>query len=69
MVMIVTMEEIRKKISLMISFIDMQVTLEGNVEILFEFDDFEEVIQIAKSLATSDFQEEPSIIITVTIIF
>ena len=28
----------------------MQVTIEGNVEILFEIDDFEEVIQLAKRL-------------------
>ena len=33
------------------NFIDMQVTMEGNVEILFEFEDFEHVIQLAKRLS------------------
>ena len=51
------------------SFIDMQVTVEGNVEILFEIDDFEEVIQLAKRLAIIGFWVEPYIITTVPIIF
>lgn len=55
MVMIVTMEEIDDENDFGESFINMQVTLEGNVEILFEIDDFEFVIQLAKRLAAIGF--------------
>ncbi|WP_071395618.1 genetic competence negative regulator [Bacillus tuaregi] len=54
MVMIVTVEEQEEDV-FGDSFIDMQVTLEGNVEILFEIDDFEHVIQLAKRLAAIGF--------------
>ena len=54
MVMIVTMEEQEDDL-FNDSFIDMQVTLEGNVEILFEIEDFEEVIQLVKQLAVIGF--------------
>ncbi len=54
MVMIVTMEEQEDDI-FNDQIIDMQVTLEGNMEILFEFDDFEDVIGMAKSLAAIGF--------------
>lgn len=49
MVLIVTMDEQEDVFGE--SFIDMQVTLEGNTEILFEFQNFEHVIQLAKRLA------------------
>src|SRR3954452_1561455 len=54
MVMIVTMEEQEEDL-FNDSFIDMQVTLEGNVEILFEIEDFEEVIELSKRLAAIGF--------------
>lgn len=57
MVMIVTMEEKEDEDDYEYdeNFIDMQVTLEGKVEILFEINDFEYVIQLAKRLATIGF--------------
>lgn len=55
MVMIVTMKDDQEEDIFNDSFIDMQVTVEGNVEILFEIDDFEEVIQLAKRLAIIGF--------------
>lgn len=54
MVLIVTMDEQEEDI-FDDDFIDMQVTLEGNVEILFVMDDFEHVIQLAKRLAAIGF--------------
>lgn len=54
MVMIVTVEEQEEEV-FGESFIDMQVTMEGNVEILFEIEDFEHVIQLAKRLAAIGF--------------
>lgn len=54
MVMILTMDEEQDEI-FADGFIDMQVTLEGNTEILFEFDDFEDVISLAKRLAIIGF--------------
>lgn len=54
MVMIVTVEEQEEDV-FGDSFIDMQVTMEGNVEILFEIEDFEHVIQLAKRLAIIGF--------------
>jgi adapter protein MecA 1/2 len=54
MVMILTMDEQQDEI-FADGFIDMQVTLEGNTEILFEFDDFEDVISLAKRLAIIGF--------------
>jgi adapter protein MecA 1/2 len=56
MVMIVTMEEQEEEEDIFgDSFIDMQVTMEGNVEILFEICDFEYVIQLAKRLSIIGF--------------
>ncbi|MCQ6273851.1 genetic competence negative regulator [Bacillus sp. V3B] len=58
MVMIVTMEEQEQEQEQDVfgdSFIDMQVTMEGNVEILFEILDFEHVIQLAKRLSIIGF--------------
>ena len=54
MVMIVTMDEQEEEI-FDDNFIDMQVTMEGNVEILFEFEEFEHVIQLAKQLSIIGF--------------
>ncbi|HVH95412.1 MAG TPA: genetic competence negative regulator [Bacillus sp. (in: firmicutes)] len=54
MVMIVTMDEQEEEI-FDDNFIDMQVTMEGNVEILFEFEEFEHVIQLAKRLSFIGF--------------
>ncbi|WP_338470120.1 genetic competence negative regulator [Niallia sp. XMNu-256] len=54
MVMIVTVEESEEDI-FNDQFIDMQVTLEGNVEILFEIADFEDVIGLAKRLGATGF--------------
>jgi adapter protein MecA 1/2 len=54
MVMIVTVQEQEEEV-FNDSFIDMQVTLEGNVEILFEIQDFEDVIQLANRLAIIGF--------------
>ncbi|PWW30386.1 adapter protein MecA 1/2 [Cytobacillus oceanisediminis] len=50
MVMIVTMEEQRDDELLEDGFIEMQVTVDGSEDILFEFQDFEDVIQMAKRL-------------------
>ena len=55
MVMIVTMKDDQEEDIFDDSFIDMQVTVEGNVEILFEIDDFEDVIQLAKRLSIIGF--------------
>ena len=55
MVMIVTMDEREEEEIFDDSFIDMQVTMEGNVEILFEFEEFEHVIRLAKQLACIGF--------------
>lgn len=56
MVMIVTMEEQEQEEDIFgDNFIDMQVTMEGNVEILFEISDFEHVIQLAKRLSIIGF--------------
>ena len=54
MVMIVTMEE-QEEDTFNDHFIDMSITIEGNVEILFEIEDFEEVIQLSKRLAAIGF--------------
>nr|WP_295972369.1 genetic competence negative regulator [uncultured Bacillus sp.] len=54
MVMILTMGEQQEDI-FGDGFIDMQVTLEGNTEILFEFVDFEDVVHLAKRLAIIGF--------------
>jgi adapter protein MecA 1/2 len=55
MVMIVTMEEDQEEDIFNDSFIDMQVTLEGNVEMIFEINDFEDVIGLSQSLAAIGF--------------
>ena len=55
MVMIVTMDELEEEEVFDDSFIDMQVTMEGNVEILFEFEEFEHVIRLAKQLSCIGF--------------
>ena len=55
MVMIVTMDEREEEEIFDDSFIDMQVTMEGNVEILFEFEEFEYVIRLAKQLSCIGF--------------
>ncbi|AGK54731.1 MAG: adaptor protein [Bacillus sp. (in: firmicutes)] len=53
MVMIVTMEELdEEEESLNDVFIEMQVTVEGSEEILFEFSSIEEVIQLSKRFAS-----------------
>ncbi|WP_428908960.1 genetic competence negative regulator [Niallia sp. Krafla_26] len=54
MVMIVTMEEQEDDL-FNDQFIDMSITVEGNVEILFEIEDFEDVIQLSKRLASIGF--------------
>lgn len=54
MVLILTMGEQQDELFIN-GFIDMQVTLEGNIEILFEFDDFEQIIRLAKRLAVIGF--------------
>jgi adapter protein MecA 1/2 len=54
MVMIVTMQE-QEDETFDDGFIDMQVMLDGNVEILFEYSDFEDVIQLSKRLASIGF--------------
>ncbi|MBS4191062.1 genetic competence negative regulator [Bacillus sp. FJAT-49705] len=50
MIMIVTMEEQGDEELLQDGFIEMQVIMGGEEEILFEFLDFEDVIQLAKRL-------------------
>jgi adapter protein MecA 1/2 len=53
MVMILTMEESdQEEESLEDVFIEMQVTIEGCEEVLFEFNSIEEVIQLSKRFAT-----------------
>ncbi len=53
MVMIVTMEELdEEEESLNDVFIEMQVTVEGSDEILFEFSSIEEVIQLSKRFSS-----------------
>jgi adapter protein MecA 1/2 len=54
MVMIVTLEEQEEDL-FGDNFIDMQVTVEGNIEILFQICDFEHVIQLAKRLSIIGF--------------
>lgn len=54
MVMILTMGEQQDEV-FTDGFIDMQVTMEGNTEILFQLDDFEHVISLAKRLAIIGF--------------
>lgn len=50
MVMIVTLDEQNDEELLDDGFIEMQVTVDGSEDILFEFQDFEDVIQVAKRL-------------------
>ncbi|WP_026585174.1 genetic competence negative regulator [Bacillus sp. J33] len=50
MVMIVTMEDHQDEELLEDGFIEMQVTVDGSEEVLFEFQDIEDVIQMAKRL-------------------
>ncbi|MFE4523223.1 genetic competence negative regulator [Cytobacillus firmus] len=57
MVMIVTMEEQMDEELLEDGFIEMQVTVDGSEDILFEFRDFEDVIQMAKSLNSVQIEE------------
>ncbi|MBN8200310.1 MULTISPECIES: genetic competence negative regulator [Bacillaceae] len=57
MVMIVTMEDQMDEELLEDGFIEMQVTVEGSEDILFEFQDFEDVIQMAKELNRVQIQE------------
>ncbi|KON87207.1 adaptor protein [Sporosarcina globispora] len=57
MVMIVTMEEQSDEELLEDGFIEMQVTVEGSEDILFEFKDFEDVIQMAKRLSHMQIEE------------
>jgi adapter protein MecA 1/2 len=58
MVMIVTMEEQMDDEELLEDgFIEMQVTVEGSEDILFEFRDFEDVIQMAKELNRVQIEE------------
>ncbi|MGG0716667.1 genetic competence negative regulator [Robertmurraya massiliosenegalensis] len=51
MIMIVTMEEEEEEQSLHDGFIDMAVTANNNEDILFEFKDFEDVIQLTQHLS------------------
>ncbi|MBU8770618.1 genetic competence negative regulator [Cytobacillus oceanisediminis] len=58
MVMIVTMEEQMDDEELLEDgFIEMQVTVEGSEDILFEFQDFEDVIQMAAELNRVQIEE------------
>ncbi|RBP89566.1 adapter protein MecA 1/2 [Cytobacillus firmus] len=58
MVMIVTMEEQMDDEELLEDgFIEMQVTVEGSEDILFEFQDFEDVVQMAKELNRVQIEE------------
>ncbi|MGN7178437.1 adaptor protein [Paenibacillus sp. FSL R5-0490] len=57
MVMIVTMEEQMDEELLEDGFIEMQVTVDGSEDILFEFRDFEDVIQMARSLNSVQIEE------------
>jgi adapter protein MecA 1/2 len=58
MVMIVTMEEQMDDEELLEDgFIEMQVTVEGSEDILFEFQDFEDVIQMAAELNRVQIKE------------
>lgn len=58
MVMIVTMEEQMDDEELLEDgFIEMQVTVEGSEDILFEFQDFEDVIQMATELNRVQIEE------------
>lgn len=50
MIMIVTMDEQEDEESLSDGFIDMQVTLDGSENILFQFNGIEDVIQLSKRL-------------------
>ncbi|WP_019154330.1 genetic competence negative regulator [Robertmurraya massiliosenegalensis] len=50
MIMIVTMEEEEEEQSLQDGFIDMAVTANNNENILFEFESFEDIIQLTKHL-------------------
>ena len=54
MIMIVTKEDLDEEF-LNDGFIDMQVTAQTNEEILFEFSDIEEVIQLSKRLSSMNF--------------
>lgn len=54
MIMIVTMEEEDEE-SLHDGFIDMEVTTKNNEDILFEFQEFEHVISLAKQLQSIEF--------------
>ncbi|WP_141433361.1 genetic competence negative regulator [Bacillus sp. 03113] len=56
MIMIVTMEEPEEE-TLSDGFIEMQVTLEKNTDILFEFFEFEDVIQAAKQLSCIHYSD------------
>lgn len=57
MVMIVTVDEPdqEEEENLNDGFIEMQVTVEGNDEIIFVFDHFEDVLQLAKRLSEINF--------------
>ena len=54
MIMIITMEEnnVDEEDFQTDSFIEMQVTVGGRVDLIFEFDDFEDIIQLSKCLLT-----------------
>jgi adapter protein MecA 1/2 len=56
MVMIVTMDENNGEELLDDGFIEMQVTMEGREIILFEFDNIEDVIQLAKRMSDADIE-------------
>ncbi|UAC47098.1 genetic competence negative regulator [Bacillus aquiflavi] len=50
MIMIVTLQEVNDEKELLDGFIDMEVTVEGNDDILFEFESIEHLIQLAHRL-------------------
>ena len=57
MIMIVTMEEDSEEDILKDGFIEMQVIMDGTEEIIFEFIDFENVLQLVKRLAMMNLRE------------
>lgn len=58
MVMIVTMEEQEDEEELLSEgFIEMQVTVEDQADILFEFSQFEDIIQLSKRLSYIGYQD------------
>jgi len=58
MIMIVTIEEDEDEEDILKDgFIEMQVIMDGNEEIIFEFEEFENVVQLARRLAMINLQD------------